>query len=94
MKVIYNGRSMGPTTLVRRDHIFLTHCQQEEPKMDLGVKLFYLIWCRHRIEDRQIHADVVRSIYPELIKTSPLFAYLQKKGVRPDDLIRVLSHEC
>lgn len=63
--------------------------------MDLGVKLCYLIWCSQDEWDknRHIHVDVVKNIYPELIRTSPLFAYLNKKGVVADDVIRMLTHE-
>ena|SRR3990167_7571981 len=63
--------------------------------MDLGVRLCYLIWAsqEHWDGDRKIHVNVVKNIYPELAKTSPLFSYWEKSGVRADDVVRMLTHE-
>lgn len=66
-----------------------------EMPMELGVRLCYLIWASQDRwdKDRKIHVDVVKNIYPELAKTSPLFSYWERSGVRADDVVRMLTHE-
>ena len=84
----------------RMEYIFMT-MEYDSTKskggtpMDLGVRLCYLIWAsqEHWDRDRKIHVDVVKNIYPELAKTSPLFSYWDKSGVRADDVVRMLTHE-
>ena len=63
--------------------------------MELGVRLCYLIWASQdrQDKDRKIHVDVVKNIYPELAKTSPLFGHWERSGVRADDVVRMLTHE-
>jgi len=93
-KIKLKARSIGASTLGYSSLMLLQQQLQEEPKMDLGVKLCYLIWCSQDRWDinRHIHVDVVKNIYDELAKTSPLFSYWEKKGVVADDVVRMLTH--
>lgn len=75
--------------------LVLEHELLEEPRMDLGVKLCYLIWCSQDRwdEDRHIHSNAVKNIYGELARTSPLFSYWERQGMDADDVIRMLTNE-
>jgi len=62
--------------------------------VDLGVTLIYMLWgSQHKQDYNKVHLAVIKDIYGNLSRSSSLFAYLLKQGVKADDIIGMISYD-